>query len=280
MKAENKFANLPLEFWANVRLISQAIGYTDRQTSRIKAPTLLEIQSAFNKLSLNSNKIVKDNKTTPFGELLIGYFNYRADFLNNYVEPNLLNKSEAKKIFIDLKKRLKPSCPLPMNKQKGKKKTYAYFTGIINMLIEKNGKGFECDYNPKELTIFTKDNFPSVCLSRRFDGAFPNVINPIALWEIKEYYNTTTFGSRVADGIYESLLDGYELASTEEQIGRKINHYLMIDDYYTWWTLGKSYLCRICDMLNIGFLTEVLVGKEVIDRVPKLVNEWVNQLKK
>ena len=36
-------------------------------------------------------------------------------------------------------------------------------------------------------------------------------MNPIAVWELKEYYYTTTFGSRVADGIYETLLDGMEL---------------------------------------------------------------------
>jgi hypothetical protein len=39
----------------------------------------------------------------------------------------------------------------------------------------------------------------------------PGTVNPIAIWEIKEYYYTTTFGSRVADGVYETLLDGMEL---------------------------------------------------------------------
>ena len=36
-------------------------------------------------------------------------------------------------------------------------------------------------------------------------------MDPLAVWEIKEYYYTTTFGSRVADGVYETLLDGMEL---------------------------------------------------------------------
>ena len=36
-------------------------------------------------------------------------------------------------------------------------------------------------------------------------------LNPIAIWEIKEYYYTTTFGSRIADGVYETPLDGMEL---------------------------------------------------------------------
>ena len=41
MKAENKYLNQPLEFWANVRLISQKVGYTDRKTSKIKVNNLL-----------------------------------------------------------------------------------------------------------------------------------------------------------------------------------------------------------------------------------------------
>jgi hypothetical protein len=52
----------------------------------------------------------------------------------------------------------------------------------------------------------------------------------------------------------------------------------MIDDYNTWWNMGRSYLCRICDMLHMGLITEVLFGKEVINRVPQLVKEWKKQL--
>lgn len=278
MKPESKFLNQPLDFWANVKLISQKVGYTQRKTSKIKIPTIEEIQKAFADLELDDSKIVKKGRLTAFGSLLLEYFEHRASFLDDHVEPNLLNKNSAKKIFTDLKKKLKPNCPLPLNKQKGDKKAPAYFTCIINMLIEANSKGFECDYDPKELTAFTKNHFPVRSLSRRVDGAFPNVINPIAIWEIKEYYYTTTFGSRVADGVYETLLDGLELEEVREYLGQKINHILMVDDYYTWWTLGRSYLCRICDMLHMGLLTEALFGKEVIDRVPELVIEWTNQV--
>lgn len=55
------------------------------------------------------------------------------------------------------------------------------------------------------------NGLPVRTLARRVDGAFPSVINPVAIWEVKEYYHTTTFGSRVADGVYETLLDGMEL---------------------------------------------------------------------
>ncbi len=86
---------------------------------------------------------------------------------------------------------------------------------------------------------------------------------------------TTTFGSRVADSVYETLLDGLEIEElrTAGHIG--IKHYLMVDDYFTWWKKGRSYLCRIIDMLHMGYVDEVLFGAEVVDRLPILVKEWV-----
>ncbi len=54
-----------------------------------------------------------------------------------------------------------------------------------------------------------------------------------------------------------------------------VKHYLMIDAYQTWWVQGKAYLCRIVDMLNMGYVDEVLFGREVVDELPRLVAEWV-----
>ena len=162
-----------------------------------------------------------------------------------------------------------------MNKQRGTKKAPAYLTGIINMIIERNSKGAPCDYDPRELTTFTKDSSPLRTLARRVDGAFPSAVNPIAIWEIKEYYNTTTFGSRVADGVYETLLDGMELEELREKTGITPKHYLFIDARYTWWDCGRSYLCRIVDMLHMGYVDEVLFGLEVIETLPSIVKEWV-----
>jgi hypothetical protein len=277
MQAESKFLDQSHEFWANIKLISQKIGYTNRQTKLIKVPTLDEIRIAFEKLNLDYSKIILNNELTAFGSLIIEYFEFRANFLTNHIEPNLLNLNQVKEIYTNLKTELKPTCPEPQNKQKGEKQGPAYFTSIINMLIEANSKGYDCNYDPKELTAFTNNNFPVRSLSRRVDGSFPNVINPIALWEIKEYYYTTTFGSRVADGVYETQLDGYELNEVRQHFGKNIHHCLMIDDHNTWWGMGKSYLCRICDMLHMGLVTEVIFGKEVVTRVPIIVKEWTKQ---
>jgi hypothetical protein len=106
------------------------------------------------------------------------------------------------------------------------------------------------------------------------DGAFPRVVNPTAIWEIKEYYYTTTFGSRVADGVYETLLDGMELTELLTSNDRKVHHLLVIDDHFTWWQCGRSYLCRIIDMLHMGLVDEVIFGREVLTRLPVLVREW------
>ena len=125
------------------------------------------------------------------------------------------------------------------------------------------------------MTTITRGGVPVRTLARRIDGAFPSTINPIAVWEIKEYYYTTTFGSRVADGVYETLLDGMELEELREHEGIEIKHYLMLDAHYTWWDCGRSYLCRVLDMLHMGYVDEVLFGSEVIERLPSLVKQWV-----
>jgi len=47
-----------------------------------------------------------------------------------------------------------------MNKQKNEKKAHAYFTCIINMIIESIIEERKCDYDPRELTSVTVDGFP------------------------------------------------------------------------------------------------------------------------
>ena len=43
-----------------------------------------------------------------------------------------------------------------------------------------------------------------------------------------------------------------------------VKHYLFVDSHFTWWACGKSYLCRIVDMLHMGYVDEVLFGREVL----------------
>lgn len=281
MKPNDNFTRLPKTFWASVRLISQEVGYTEKGLDQIKVPSITEIKSKLDKFGIDFDRLqVQKIGSQKLSALLHDYFDYRANILNSYVEPRLMDVRRAKKVFREHLVRLKPSCPIPMNKQKGAKKAPAYLTGLVNMLVEANSQGKPCDYDPHQLTLLTRDGLPLRTLARRVDGAFPSSVNPIVIWEIKEYYYTTTFGSRVADGIYETLLDGLELEELREHEGIKIQHYLIVDAHDTWWMQGKSYLCRIVDLLHMGLIDEVLFGYEVVERLPSLVREWVGRMVK
>lgn len=281
MKPEERFLKQPKDFWALVRTISQKLGYTVRRTSQVgvpqvRVPSPSDVRVALSDLGLVSSGLMdqRDN-LTEMGELLLDYFSHRADVLNTFVEPRLMNVEKAREVYDKLCDDLSPTCPIPMNKQKDDKRAPAYLTAIVNMLIEANAAGLPCDYDPRELTTVTRQGVPLRTLARRVDGAFPGPVDPIAVWEIKEYYYTTTFGSRVADGVYESLLDGMELEELREHEGIDVKHYLMVDAYLTWWMMGRSYLCRIVDMLHMGYVDEVLFGYEVVERMPAIVDEWV-----
>lgn len=276
MKANHKYLiNTSPEFWANVKLISQKLGYTERKTGQIKVYNLEEILSLYHDLGFRTNKLIYKDEITDFGKLVLDYFAYRSDAISNSIQHNLMDIEEAEELFETLLKQHRPTCPIPMNKQGKGKDNPNYFTGIINILLEANIGAYPLSYSSTELTAFTQNKIPFRSLSRRVDGSFPSIINPMAIWEIKEYYYTKSFGSRVADGVYETQLDGLELNEVRKGLDREIKHYLMIDSKYTWWNKGRSYLCRIFDMMHMGLVTEAIFGKEVVERIPIITKEWI-----
>ena len=280
MEADARFRHERKSFWADVRTIGEAVGYTVRGQNIVRSPTIDDIQTAYERLGLRTRHLIRSGRPTARGRTLLDYLSHRAKTLNEYVEPRLMDVERAETEFERLRSELKPSCPLPLNKQRGDKKAPAYFTGIVNMLIEAHAGGLQCDYDPRQLTTITASGVPLRTFARRVDGAFPSVVDPIAVWEIKEYYYTTTFGSRVADGVYETLLDGMEIEELATNEGVNLLHYLMVDSHYTWWKSGRSYLCRMVDMLHMGYVDEVLFGYEVIERLPNIVAGWRRRLTK
>lgn len=279
MRPNTTFLKQPKHFWASVRTISQGVGYTARGTGQIKVPSVKDMVGCFNKLGLNAAALFTADGPTPLAHQLRAYFDHRADVLNNHVRPRLMNAAQAEEEFNRLVEKYKPKRAAVMNKQKGEKKKIAYLTAMANILIEAHSEGADCNYDPRELTTVTVNGAPIRTLARRVDGAFPSAVNPIAIWEIKEYYYTTTFGSRVADGVYETLLDGMELEELREHEGIDIKHYLLADAHYTWWECGRSYLCRMVDMLHMGYVDEILFGREVVEEMPRIVSEWRALLK-
>lgn len=277
MQAFKEFSEKDASFWAFIKLISEALGYTEgkKENKLVKFYTIDEISTLCTKLGM---PIIQE--TIREASL---YSKMRADTLNQVVKMMLMDGESARHKFEELyhsvyvKDQLK--CLLPMNKQKGDKKQIAFFTAIINILTEQtirkmtgdtSKKGF--NDNPQALfyVLDEKRNLVGTS-SRRFDGAFPGIVSPLLVWEIKEYYYTTTFGSRIADGVFETQLDGFEMKELYSRTGKKVHHVLFIDAYNTWWNMGKSYLCRIIDALNYGLVDEVIVGREVFSRWPEVL---------
>lgn len=277
MQPHPLYRSLSKEFWANVRLLSQILGYTDRRTGRIRVYTPQEMVNGYLKNNLDSTHLVTGSTPTSLGEQVLAYIETRAELINVFVHQHLMSASQAGDLFTAVQAKLQSRRVFPLNKQKGDMRQVAYLTALVTMLIEYHLDGLPCDYAPRVLTTVTHQGQPLRTLSRQVDGCFPSPINPIALWEIKEYYYTTSFGSRIADGVYETLLDGLELEELNQTANIHIQHLLIVDGYETWWLKGKSYLCRLIDLLHMGYADEVLFGSEVIARLPVIVQDWKAQ---
>lgn len=278
MQAFSEFIHKDASFWAFIKFISEVLGYTVQRQGIAKAYTVEELQSLCHEYNINT-----DFQTIQDAAM---YSEMRAELLNNFVRPSLMTvetaRAEFKKLF-PIYEREHLYSTLPMNKQKGAMKQVNYFTAIINILTELTVReitgncaetGFDCD--PHGLTFIWDESSNIIgASSRRFDGAFPSINSPLIVWEIKEYYYATTFGSRVADGVYETQLDGFEFKELYDRTGRKVFHVLFVDAYRTWWEQGKPYLCRLIDALNMGLVDEVIVGREVLTRWPDLLHEII-----
>ena len=275
MKAFNNFKDMDASFWAFVKFVSENLGYTERGEGFVKRYSIDTIRELCEEHGINaSEKVIAGTAQ---------YSKMRADLLNNFAQKMLMDAQAASEEFRNwemLHRIGNYYCKLPLNKQKGEMKQIAFFTAIINIIAEKtireitgNSYSLGFDDDPRSLAyILDDDNRIIGASSRRFDGAYPNIENPKLVWEIKEYYYATTFGSRVADGVYETQLDGFEFKELYERTGRKVYHVLFIDAYRTWWIQGKSYLCRLVDAMNSGVVDEVIVGREVLTRWPELLH--------
>lgn len=218
MKAFAEFEEMSMEFWSLVKFVSEVLGYKDRKTGNVLTYKTEDIEQVFRRYGMPLDySVIKDVRD---------YCIRRADALNRYAKNNLMNAQEAYGSFDCLYNTYSDYdllCKIPMNKQGGEMKKINYFTAIINILTEitirkqdfyDGSLGFDDD--PRGLVcVFDSDNRIVGTSSRRFDGAYPRIFNPKIVWEIKEYYYTTTFGSRIADGVYETQLDGYEFADIE-----------------------------------------------------------------
>lgn len=297
MRADGRFADEPISFWAYVRAISEALGYSKRGSDRVATFSVAEMIYALERLDRPSELLGTNDNPSGFALKLKDYFDYRSNVLNDTVRNNLMVAAEAKAEFLEVRSQVGAHdrrkvvdktgrvvayeytvgggiVRVPMNKQSGEMRAESFLTGMVNLLVAYALDGRPCDYDPRKLPVIDHDGALFATFSRRMDGSYPSTVNPIAMWEIKEYYYTTTFGSKISDAVYITSLDGYERIDLERATGITIDHLIIVDAYDTWWGKGKSYLCRMIDVLNIGHVDEILFGREV-RRLPEIVPSWI-----
>jgi hypothetical protein len=132
-------------------------------------------------------------------------------------------------------------------------------------------RGLQVDLDPQKRATIVSDDHIWVS-PRRLDGALTSLLNPVGLWEIKEYWGGTAGGSKMSDAIYECQLVGEELRTFEDRYGPHVRHYAILDGVQQWGH-RKSDLRRAVDLLCAGLLDELLVGSEVLTQWPRIVNE-------
>nr|WP_011091143.1 hypothetical protein [Corynebacterium glutamicum]AAO18218.1 Yga2E [Corynebacterium glutamicum] len=294
MKAEPKWINRPPQFWHYVRVISQHLGYARKGEIYRHEPEAIE--RALRELELSVDAL----RLTPIPGLSVGelaeYFDFRADLIHGTIAANLQNASEAKKTFEQVVEkfttgmtpqfkggkensrlyRVNGGVPVvvPYNKQKGDKRDIDFLTGTTNILLSYYLGGESFDQDPRQLPVVTEDGVVSGSMSRRMDGAYPDSVNPSAIWEFKCYYYTTTFGSKISDAVYITDLDGYERGEILKASHKRVENNVFLDAYSVFMEQGLSFLVRLVDMLQRGAVDNLVFGKEVLTAVPEIVKGW------
>jgi hypothetical protein len=140
---------------------------------------------------------------------------------------------------------------------------------LTRLTCDEVGMGF--DANPQSRTAVIDEE--SIWVSpRRLDGALPSLLNPVGVWEIKEYWGVTGGGSKMSDAIYECQLVGQELRAFEALHGASVKHCVFLDGKAQW-ASRRSDLRRAIDLLSMGLIDELIVGREVLSEWPRIVGD-------
>ena len=122
-------------------------------------------------------------------------------------------------------------------------------------------KGVAIDPNPQTRCVWVRGENLHVT-ARNLDGAIPGLLNPLVIWEIKEYWGKTKGGSKMSDAVYECALVGRELRDLEKRSDIHIEHVVLLDGKEQW-SHRRSDLLRFCDLFYQGLIDALFIGREV-----------------
>ncbi len=121
--------------------------------------------------------------------------------------------------------------------------------------------GLTIDANPQTRCLWLVQHKLHVT-ARNVDGAIPTLLNPILIWEIKEYWGITSGGSKMSDAVYECALVGRELRDFEKRTGLHVDHAVLLDGKDQWRS-RRSDLLRFCDLHYQGLVDTLIIGREI-----------------
>jgi len=121
--------------------------------------------------------------------------------------------------------------------------------------------GVTIEANPQRRCVWVANEQLHVT-ARNLDGAVPGLVDPFLVWEIKEYWGTTSGGSKMSDAVYECALVGRELRDFEKRSKLNVLHAVLLDGKAQW-TARKSDLLRFYDLYHQGLIDILVVGREV-----------------
>ncbi len=91
MKPHASFLGQNKRFWAAVRTTSQSVGYSARGLSSVLAPSHSAIGAALSRTGKDQAEFIQEGgQFRTLVRTLSDYFEYRAQLLNDYVEPRLM----------------------------------------------------------------------------------------------------------------------------------------------------------------------------------------------
>lgn len=121
--------------------------------------------------------------------------------------------------------------------------------------------GVTIEPNPQRRCVWVANEQLHVT-ARNLDGAVPGLVDPFLVWEIKEYWGTTSGGSKMSDAVYECALVGRELRDFEKRTKLHVEHGVLLDGKAQW-TARKSDLLRFYDLYYQGLIDMLVVGREI-----------------
>ena len=194
--------------------------------------------------------------------LLLGYLDVREDYFSDAFD-RLRTEDEARRFCEDNGIAFGTTATRNRDHHQASKALVATVSAIAQGECER--RGIEIDPDPQKRCVWCSNNGLHVT-ARNLDGAVPSIVNPVIVWEIKEYWGKTSGGSKMSDAVYECNLVGRELRDFEQASGVAVVHAVFVDGKGQW-TARKSDLKRFIDLLNQGLVDMLFVGRDV-------ENEW------